>query len=287
LEIVDRRDDDEYLLDADVLKIEEGKFYMFHVSMQNTGERISNDESGEGYYVGYVKKVIVNENALDEQKISHLDDYKKSWNAWGKANKNMATAKKMIEDEEKNVESMVPLWKAEFDKNEKNPFRVIYVQWYDKRCPNNPKLKSTDLPWHGPYYPYMISKSHAWYGFVGHESVVAGIRMSRAGGKDYVKISKAEQNRLMSLPSRGKLFQELANRGSACIVEEPNSKKKSKSTGSKPIVRRRRRMRNKLSSEESSLSDSRTESEGMNFIIAFDNIYQANPDGPPFFFQTL
>jgi hypothetical protein len=110
--------------------------------------------------------------------------------------------------------------------------------------------------------------------------------MSRAGGKDYVKISKAEQNRLMSLPSRGKLFQELANKGSACIVEEPNLKKKSKSTGAKPIVRRRR-MRNKLSSGESSISDSRTESEGMNFIIAFDNFYQAYPVGLLFFFQTL
>ena len=181
-----------------MLKLKVGEFYMIHLEVSS--DILSSDK----YFIGNVKKIIQNASDLNDSIKAHLDVMNRSWNAWGRTTNNMEEANKLYSNEERNIESIKQLWLNEM-KN-KNGYCTVYVQWYEKRCPNNSAKKSSDLPWHGPWYPHLITKAYPWYGLVGHESIIANVRMSKAGGKGFLKISKHEQERLKSRPTRGKHF---------------------------------------------------------------------------------
>ncbi len=207
LMVADRRDERGYSIVSNLVELKTNHIYFVHT--ENPGDVLS---SSSGTYILATVKAIYSTIAEFEAAIPvHIAHMSAAWKAWGNREKKKEEVQAIVENEQKSMEELKAIWREKYvaGDSDETRFRVARIVWFERRSIEARKGRDTiNVSFWGPWYPHHITGKYQFEGIVANDAFVAMVNTTSTGL--FKHISRSEQVKLKSLPSRGPLLKAAA-----------------------------------------------------------------------------
>ena len=202
--VADRRDERGYAGDSILVELKTNHIYFVH--SENPGDIPST------YLLALVKEVYSTPTEFDAAIPIHIARMAAAWKAWGNREKRKEEVQAIIDSEQKSADELKDIWREKFavDDSDETRFRVARIVWFERRSIEaRGGRDAIDISFWGPWYPHHITGKYQFEGLVANDAFVAMVNTT-SNGSAFKQISRTEQVKLKSLPTRGPLLKSAA-----------------------------------------------------------------------------
>ena len=201
--VADRRDERGYSGDSNLVELKTNHTYLVHSEAAA--------DQPPTYILATVKEIYSTPTEFEDASPKHITYMSAAWKAWGNREKKKEEVQAIIDTEQKSVDDLKEFWREKYvgsDSMERR-FCVARIVWFERRSIEARKGRdAVNISFWGPWYPHHITGKYIYEGLVANDAFVAMVNTTSAGY--FRQISRSEQVKLKSLPTRGQLLKSAA-----------------------------------------------------------------------------
>ncbi len=201
--VADRRDERGYSGESNLVELKTNHTYLVHSE--------ASADRPPTYILATVKEIYSTPTEFEDAIPKHITYMSAAWKAWGNREKKKEEVKAIIDTEQKSVDDLKEFWREKYVESDsmERRFRVARIVWFERRSIEARKGRdAVNISFWGPWYPHHITGKYIYEGLVANDAFVTMVNTTSAGY--FRQISRSEQVKLKSLPTRGQLLKSAA-----------------------------------------------------------------------------